>query len=188
MTVFEYVMILVSVILSLGIARILETHAGLMKRGPAVRWSPTYLLWLAIIFASHVDLWGSLWMVRNALVWTLPSLLLVLAAAVALFYAAVLSSPDLEPGQPIILWDFHLQNRKRYVGALLGYMILGASLNMTVLAGHFDLATLTATLPGLLLCLAAIVFTRRWVQILLPIVMAVLVVIYFVTYFSTLTA
>lgn len=187
MTVFEYVMVLVSVILSLGIAKLLENHAELLKRGPAVRWSPTYLLWLVIIFFSHVDLWGSLWMIRDQHVWTLLSLLAVLSAAASLFYAAVLSTPDLEPGQGVDLWSFHLQNRRRYLTALIGYLILGAVLNMTVMTGHFDVATLTGTLPGIALCLAAIVLRNRWVQIAVPILLAVMTVIYFISYFATLT-
>lgn len=187
MTVFEYVMVLVSVILSLGIAKLLENHAELMKRGPSVRWSPTYLLWLVIIFFSHVDLWGSLWMIRDQHVWTLLSLLTVLSAAASLFYAAVLSVPDLEPGQDVDLWQFHLQNRRRYVTALMGYLILGAVLNMTIMIGHFDMATATGTLPGIALCLAAIFIPNRWVQIAAPILIAALMTIYFLNYFATLT-
>lgn len=188
MSLFEYVVVLISVVLSLGIARLLESHAQLLKRGRKVRWSPTYLLWLLIIFANHVDLWASLWMVRDAPSWTLPSLVSVLLAAVALFYAAVLSAPDLEPDQPIDLWQFHMDNRARYVGAAAAYMLLGAILNMTVLVGHFDLATFTGTLPGLGLALAAIFIRNRWAQILIPIVIGVLMTIYFVTYFSALQA
>ena len=113
MSLFEYVIVLVSVVLSLGIARILENHAHLLKLGPKVRWSPTYLLWLLIIFFSHVDLWASLWLIRGSDSWTLLSVLGVLLAAVALFYASILSAPELEPGQSIDLWAFHLDNSQR---------------------------------------------------------------------------
>lgn len=36
MAIFDYVMLLISVVLSLGLARLLETHARLIKRGAAV--------------------------------------------------------------------------------------------------------------------------------------------------------
>lgn len=186
MTVFEYVMVLVSVILSLGIARILETHARLLQRGPEVRWSPTWLLWLVIIFFCHVDLWGSLWMIRDTPTWTLAGLLSVLMAAASLYYASVLASPDVEPGQPVDLWAFHQANRRRYLTALAAYLIMGAILNMTILTGHFDLATLAGTLPGLGLCLVAIFVGNRWVQVLTPIVVAALMAVYFLHYFSAL--
>lgn len=186
MSLFEYVIVLVSVVLSLGIARLLETHAHLLKLGPKVRWSPTYLLWLLIIFFSHVDLWASLWMVQQSEAWTLLSLLSVLLAAVTLFYASILSAPEFETGQPIDLWAFHIDNRRRYIGAAAAYLLMGAILNMTVLVGHFDWATVLGTLPGLGLFLAAIFVRHRWAQIIIPIVVAVMMTVYFSTYFATL--
>lgn len=186
MSLFEYVIVLISVVLSLGIARLLESHAHLLRLGARVRWSPTYLLWLLIIFFSHLDLWASLWMVRQSEAWTLLSLLSVLLAAVTLFYASVLSAPELEAGQPIDLWAFHMNNRRRYIGAIAGYLLMGAVLNMTVLVGQFDWATLLGTLPGLALCVAAIFIRHRWVQIIIPIALAVMMTVYFTTYFATL--
>lgn len=43
MAIFDYVMLLISVVLSLGLARLLETHARLVKRGDAVAWSAVYV-------------------------------------------------------------------------------------------------------------------------------------------------
>jgi hypothetical protein len=186
LSLFEYVIVLLSVVLSLGIARVLESHAHLLKRGADVRWSPTYILWLVIILACHVDLWASLWMVRTAASWSMGSLLVVLMGATSLFYAAVLSAPDLEPGRPIDLWAFHLENRRRYLGAVIAYLILGAVINMTLLAGHFDWATFGGALPSVGLALAAIFISNRRVQIVAPILLAILMVIYFASYFPTL--
>ena len=42
-------------VISLGLARILETHAQLMKHGKRVRWSPTYLAWLTVLLFSHME-------------------------------------------------------------------------------------------------------------------------------------
>lgn len=184
MSLFEYVMLLVSVVLSLGIARLLESHAHLLRIGGAVRWSPTYLLWLFLIFAIHVDLWASLWSMREASTWSLPSLIATLLAAVFLFYAAVLSSPSLASDEPIDLWEFHIAQRQRYVSALAAYLVMGAILNSFVLAG-FSAATITATLPGLFLCALAVFVRNRWVQIFTPIAIGVLLAIYFVQFFSS---
>ncbi len=188
MSLFEYVMLLVSVVLSLGIARLLESHAHLLKLGSAVRWSPTYMLWLVLIFMSHVDYWGGLWTLRDATVWTLPTLLAILAAAMALFYAAVLSTPDVIAGEPIDLWDFHMANRHRYIGALAVYGIIGGALNAFVLGGEFSAANLTAILPALALFAVAIFVPNRRVQIVTPIVLAVLFAVYLVQYFSSFSA
>ncbi|MEI7572605.1 MAG: hypothetical protein WCJ52_05685 [Phenylobacterium sp.] len=186
MSIFEYVIVLVSVVLSFGIVRLLETHAHLLKLGSKVHWSPTYLLWLLIILFSHIDLWASLWMLRQSEAWTLLSLLSVLAAAVTLFYASIFSAPEFEPGQAIDLWAFHMENRRRYIGAAAGYLLMGIILNMTMLAGQFDWATVLGALPGLGLLLAAIFVPDRRAQIIIPIVVAVMLTVYFSTYFATL--
>lgn len=186
MSLFEYVIVLVSVVLSLGMARLLESHAHLLKLESKVRWSLTYLLWLLIIFFSHVDLWASLWLIRDSDSWTLVSLLNVLLAAVALFYASILSAPELEPGQSVDLWAFHMDNRRRYIGAAAVYLLMGAILNMTALVGHFDWATVLLALPGLGLCLLAMFFRQRWVQIIIPIILVVMMTVYFTAYFSTI--
>jgi len=188
MTVFEYVMLLVSVVLSLGIARVLEGHAHLLKAGQEVRWSSTYLLWLLLIFLCHIDLWASLWFLRTAAVWTLPSLLATLVSAMTLFYAAVLSIPERVGGEGIDLWDFHMANRQRYVGALGVYLILGIILNSFVLGGDFAAANITTATPGLILVALAIFLSHRWVQIITPILLVVLFGTYFAQYFPSFSA
>lgn len=186
MSLFEYVMLLVSVVMSLGIARLLESHAHLLKMGNAVRWSPTYLLWLALIFAAHVDLWASLWSLRETASWSLASLIATLLAAAFLFYAAVLSSPSLVSDEPIDLWEFHIAQRRRYVGAFAAFLVMAAILNSFVLVG-FSASTITGALPGLALCALAIFLRNRWVQILAPVAISILITIYFVQFFASFT-
>jgi len=188
MSLFEYVIVLISVVLSFGIVRILEGHALLLRHDQPVKWSPTYLLWLVLIFGIHVDLWASLWMIKDTPTWTLPSLLLVLLAAMSLFYAAAFSAVAPEPGKPIDLWAFHLANHRRYCAAFTAYLALGAALNMTLLSGHFDLATATATGPGLALGLAATFVPNRWVQMVTPVLLLALIVVYFSQYFAVFHA
>lgn len=53
MAIFDYVMLLISVVFSLGLARLLETHTRLIKRGAAVRWSAVYVVWFVIVGAMH---------------------------------------------------------------------------------------------------------------------------------------
>ncbi|HWH22211.1 MAG TPA: hypothetical protein VNT25_02815 [Allosphingosinicella sp.] len=188
MSLFEYVMLLVSVVLSLGIARLLESHAHLLKLGKSVRWSWTYLLWLVLIFVCHIDLWGSLWVLRSEPVWTLPALLATILAAMALFYAAVLSIPEHVKGEPLDLWEFHMANRHRYVGALAAYLVLGIILNAFVLGGDFAAANVTTALPGMALLAVAIFVRNRWVQVVVPLLLAGLLAVYFAQYLPAFKA
>lgn len=182
MSLFEYVIVLVSVVLSLGLAKVLESHAGLIQLGSRVRWSTTYLAWLLVILLWHIDIWASLWVLRDATTWQWSTIAGALLAAMSLFYASILSSPRIEGDGPIDLWAFHLENRRRYVGALLGYAFLGGYLNWSVMRDHFAMANVTALLPGITLLLVAMFVPNRWVQRAVPLVLLILLAVYFAQY------
>ena len=182
MSLFEYVIVLVSVVLSLGLAKILESHAGLIQLGKRVRWSTTYLSWLLVILLWHIDIWASLWLLREATTWEWSTISGALLATMFLFYASVLSSPRIEGDGPVDLWVFHVENRRRYIGALLGYAATGTYLNWSVMRDHFGMANMTAFAPGVTLLLIAAFVPNRWVQRAMPLGVLALLAAYFVEY------
>ena len=182
MTIFDYVMILLSVVISLGLARALETHAQLMKHGKRVRWSPTYLLWLVVLLFSHIDIWASLWQLHDHARWSAADIGATLLACGVLFYSAIFATPDMDGDDEIDLWAFHMANRRRYLGALLAYMALGAWLNATLMSEAFSASNLTAAAPMFAILLAALFVSNRWVQRLMPVLTLVLMVFYFAQY------
>lgn len=164
MSIFDYVMILLSVVISLGLAKLLENHAHLIKHGKRVTWSAVYLGWLVIMVLAEIDTWASLWQVHTNARWTALDIGLSLLAAALLFYASILSTPETTGDEPIDLWDFHLTNRHRYLWTLVGYMAVGAWLNATLMQQTFSMANVTATLPAIGLMLVAIFIRNIWVQ------------------------
>lgn len=81
-----------------------------------------------------------------------------------------------------------MTNRKRYLGALCGYLIVGIIINGFVLGDKFVAANITASLPALLMLVLAIIVEKRWAQIIVPIAFGVLFVVYYVHYFSSFGA
>lgn len=49
MTIFEYFMVLLSVMLSLALAQLVTGIGELLRARPFVRWSFSYALWLAVL-------------------------------------------------------------------------------------------------------------------------------------------
>lgn len=186
MSIFEYVMILISVVISLGLARLLETHANLMKQGKRVTWSVTYLGWLLVLVLAQIDVWASLWQVHENARWTATDIGLGLLAAMTLFYASIFASPDLSDGEPIDLWAFHQDNRRRYIGALVGYMLIGTWLNATLLQQTFSMANLTATGPAAAVMLVAILVPNAWIQRLAVAATLMIQAFYFAQYLPTI--
>lgn len=181
MTIFEYVMILFSLVISMGLAKLLETHAHLLKRGKAVTWSLTYLGWLAVLLLALIDIWASLWQVHANAQWTAVDIGLALLATILLFYATIFATPE-GADEPVDLWAFHMANRHRYIGAMVGYTLIGAFLNGTLMRQAFSLANLTSAAPIIVVMLAAIFIRNTWVQRIAVIAVLALIVFYFAQY------
>lgn len=189
MALFDYVMLLISVVLSLGLARLLETHARMLKRGTAVRWSATYLAWFGIMGAMHVDLWATLWAVHTNTHWQWTTILAFFFQAVALFYGAVLLAPDANDGETLDLWQFHIDNRRRYLPAIIVYTVLGSYLGLTFLpADQFLSAVYTVGAPLVAGCVLAMVTQGRRTQGLVAAVMVAWIGWYFWRYLPGFSA
>jgi len=186
MSVFEYVIVLLSVIISLGLARLLETHAHLLKHGKRVKWSPTYVAWLLILVLSHIDIWASLWQVHENARWSAGDIGLSLLATALLLYAAIFATPE-TAAEEVDLWAFHLENRRRYVGAFILYALIGAFLNASLMRDAFSTANLTAMAPITLGAMATFLFRNRWVQMVAPAIILAAIVKYFAEYLPTIS-
>ena len=187
MSAFEYVIVMVSVVLSLGVAHSLAGFAQLAQGSHKVRWSLTHALWWTIIFSCNLDLWLSLWTVRDQDTWPLPAWLAAFGAACLVYLANYLATPRPAAGADAIdLWVFHLANRKRYLTAQLGYLLVGIVLNATLLPKQFELANVTAAGPALVGIVLAILVPNRWVQRLIALLVGGLFLAYYVSFFSEL--
>jgi hypothetical protein len=84
--VFEFLLVIVSILLGLGITELL---AGLVRilRGELVA-GKIHALWMFIIFQLQVQLAWGLWGLRAKEEWQYPEFLLLLLAPVLLYLAA----------------------------------------------------------------------------------------------------
>lgn len=182
MAIFDYVMLLISVVLSLGLARLLETHARLVKRGSAVTWSAVYVAWLVIVAAMHVDLWATLWVVHTQKAWPWTMVLGFFFQAISLFYGAVMITPD-DDRTSVDLWQFHLDNRRRYIPTMVVYTLLGSLLTLGFAPmAQFLSAVYTVCLPYVAGCVLAMASSSRWLQRAVAVGMLALLAWYFATY------
>lgn len=128
MTLFEYLSVLVSIILSFGIIRLLEGLPAAMKKDGG------YLiqgLWVIIALWLHIHVWWVLWSYREA-AWDYPRFLIVLADPLLLYSLAITLVPrDLTPGGS---WRDHFYRvRVRVFVLLAAWMAVVSVLNWRVL-------------------------------------------------------
>jgi hypothetical protein len=118
---FEYVTVLISIVLGLGITQILTGIADLVHQSKRVKVYWPHLLWVIVILVLHVQDWWVTFDLRNFSPWRLPTFLFVMIYPVVLFILARLLFPfGLQEGM-VDLKEFYLENyRKIFVfGAAL---------------------------------------------------------------------
>ena len=96
MSLFEFIMVLLSIIVGLGIAEVLTGIAqGLLyRRLDLDSWHLTLLA--AIVFVTLVQVWWESWALHEVPSWNFPQLLLLLVSPVFLYVLAHLLFPDID--------------------------------------------------------------------------------------------
>ncbi len=171
MSLFEFLMILLSLIVGLGVTEILSGYARFLKR-PGKRKVP----WvhatgtLAIFFALLQIFWEA-WGLRTLDVWTFPAMVLMLGSPVCLYMMAHVQFP--EPDQDVEL-DNHYFERAPVLWPLAALAVIIGTLFRPVAFGEpLLVADNLSGVPILAVC-AVLAFVRVWRvhRILVPIVLA----------------
>lgn len=85
MTLFEYLSVAVSIVLSLSAAQILASVRSVLQGGKRY-W--VHVIWIVLALNTHVILWWEFWAYRDVTDWTLAKFLLVLVNPGLLFVAS----------------------------------------------------------------------------------------------------
>ncbi|HEX2188856.1 MAG TPA: hypothetical protein VHG51_08165 [Longimicrobiaceae bacterium] len=149
MSPFEFVSVIISVVIGLGLTHLLTGLVGLVQRGRQVRFYWLHLLWLALLFVSQVFLWWSLWTLQEVRSWTFFSFLLFLLLPVTLYVAAALLIPDAHGEPSPDLRAHYYQVHRAVFGTLAAFTVLLVLYN-ALLEGRFRVDVTMLLLGGLL--------------------------------------
>lgn len=179
MTTFEFVSVLLSIVVSLAFTHLL-TGAARLIAAEGVKLSLVHVAWMGLLTLSSVDYWFSLWQARNVEVWSLGYVMLWLALATALYVASWLAVPSEAQVQAgADLANFHDTRRRKYLGAFFVYMAFGLIGNLTV--ATLESASLVSMCLLVLIAIAWIWSDRR-VQIATVVIFYVVFGWYAMTY------
>jgi len=120
LTLFEYISVAFSIVLSLGVATLL----GALRRVFATErryW--VHATWVVTVLFMHAIAWWSLWSFSAVESWTILTFLLVLLQPVALFLVASLLVGD-EPATTESWRVHYFQVRKWFFSARAVYMVV----------------------------------------------------------------
>ena len=156
MNVFEFLLVIVSIMLGLGITELL---AGLVRilRGELVT-GKLHALWMFVVFQLQVQLAWGLWGLRSKAEWQYPEFLLLLLAPVLLYLAAAVIFPSVATDESL---DSHLMRRRRPFFLLLtGYVLVAGLFSWLLFDEDLTLTSVIVRVPAVAI-LATLAVTER---------------------------
>ena len=121
---FEYVTVLISIILGLGITQILTAIADLIPQSKRVKVYWPHLLWVLIVLILHVQEWWIIYDLKTYTPWRLPTFLFVMLYPIILFVLARLLFPFGIQEGIIDLKVFYQENYRKIFLFSIGLAVL----------------------------------------------------------------
>jgi hypothetical protein len=113
---FEYVVVLTSIILGMGITQLITGVAGIVLRWNDVRNYWPHFVLIILIFVIHIQDWWATYALRNNTSWNLPMFLFIILYPVNLYILARILFPIKWTPVPVNLKAFFFENfRKIYL-------------------------------------------------------------------------
>jgi hypothetical protein len=124
---FEYVSILVSIILGLGITQLLSSFSDLLYHYKEVKFYLPHTLWVLFILFLHVQDWFITYQLKDKTEWSLPELLFILLYPITLFIAVKMLLPANESDKDT---DMKVYYRSHYP---VIFLIVGIAVLISIL-------------------------------------------------------
>ncbi len=170
---FEYVTILISIVVGLGITEVLSGIADLIKQSKRVKIYWPHLLWVLFVLLLLVQEWWVTYELKSFEPWRLPTFLFIMLYPTNLFVLARLLYPKMTKSKKINLKKFYYENYRKLFLLLSMSALLSAAYNLIIL----DLGIVDQLLQILLAITFAIIlifkFSQEWVHKMLSIIVLI---------------
>lgn len=121
MSRFEYVSVLVSIVIALGISEIASAWGGMLRSRTRVRFHWLHAFWSVFSVLLMVQFWWGFWEYRDIETWSFPGLLAVVGECLVLVIAAMVLVPRGEVMESLDLRAHYFAQSRLFfsLGALL---------------------------------------------------------------------
>jgi hypothetical protein len=123
MSLFEFVTVMISMILALTLGQLLSGASFLLRSSREVRWHAPHTLWLAALGLSLVNHWWALWDFRNV-DWNYASFLYILVAPLLIFLAVGLLTPERTDPDSADMQRQFARVRRPFAGLVCAYVLV----------------------------------------------------------------
>lgn len=128
MSQFEYVAVLISFAVALGLAELIGGWARLLRRRTEVRFDWLHAGATGLLLLLLTQFWWGFWNFRLVEPWSYPMLMGVLTPVVAIVLAALILTPgEVGPGGLDLRAHYMAQRRITYALAAVTFLLFGAT-------------------------------------------------------------
>jgi len=135
---FEYISILVSIILGLGITQILTSFTDLLYHYKKTKLFWPHVAWTIFILFLHIQDWFITYQLKHLQAWPLPLLLFILAYPIALFITAKMLFPQQDEDPNLTLKEYYFQKYPIIFILVIICIILSISFNVWLLHAAWE--------------------------------------------------
>ncbi len=132
MTPFEFVTVLISIILGLGITQIMSGIADQIHQWDKVKLYWPHMLWVVLVFVLHVQQWWLTYELRFITSWRLPFFLFEILYPINLFILARILFPSGGEETSHDLKKFYFQNYRKFFIMVMILSALSAIENIVI--------------------------------------------------------
>jgi hypothetical protein len=155
---FEFILGMYSIIIGLGVSRLLEGVKDLVVSPRPLRGSLLYIGMLVIGLLVHATTWLSFWTLRDVEAWKVWSFLQLMLAPIALYLYSAITVPD--PDRSVDLGEYYLANASKMHGLLIAAIFFNALTEFMVLDQVYSLPLALMRLALLVLLTACAILPR----------------------------
>jgi len=185
MHAFEYLSVLLSIILGLGFTQLLSAFARWLELRHETRPYLPAALWAVFLLIVLVQTWWSMFGMRNQQDWSFLQFCVVLVQPTLLFLLTALVLPGPQSAERD-LKEFYFRHRTWFFGLLIALLVVSISKDL-ILAGHLP-ATSNLIFHGIFFTGSAVALTsrRNSVQLMMAILALVGLLVYIAALFAEL--
>ena len=155
MTPFEYVTVLISIILGLGITQIVTGIADVIHQWNRIKIYWPHALWIVLVFVMHIHEWWYTYELKKHEQWHLVSFLFLILYPILLFVLARILFPFGAMDTDVDFKEFYFSNYRKFF-LLVSLLVLLAALQDVLLEGYSVMSQLPKVLIPLVLNVLAI--------------------------------
>jgi len=158
---FSYLSVLLSIILGLGLTQLLTAVGRVIRHRDrvSVDWLP--MLWAVALLIVYVQVWWSMFGLRQLRSWTFLEFLVVLAQTVTLYMMAALLLPDEIDASGVDLRGYYERHHRWFFAFFLATLVISVGKDVLINGRLPEPLNLAFHVVFAAICLSAILVRRR---------------------------